>query len=61
MENEKVGADEHREDGPDSGDDDASNLSAEYRRKEALLVKKLDVFIAPVVLLLMLISYLDRG
>ena len=33
----------------------------EFQKKEAKLVKKLDIFIAPVVMLLMLISYLDRG
>ncbi|KAK7963769.1 hypothetical protein PG988_010743 [Apiospora saccharicola] len=34
---------------------------AERQRKEKALVKKLDCFIAPVMILLMLISYLDRG
>lgn len=33
----------------------------EFKRKEAKLVRKLDTFIAPVMMLLMLISYLDRG
>ena len=33
----------------------------EFQRKEGKLVRKLDMFIAPVVMLLMLISYLDRG
>lgn len=33
----------------------------EARKKEAALVRKLDTFIAPVMMLLMLISYLDRG
>ena len=33
----------------------------EYKRKEKVLVRKLDMFIAPVMMLLMLISYLDRG
>lgn len=33
----------------------------EYQKKEAKLVRKLDMFIAPVVMMLMLISYLDRG
>lgn len=32
-----------------------------FKKREAKLVKKLDVFIAPVMFLLMLISYLDRG
>ena len=31
------------------------------KKKEAALVRKLDCFIAPVMMLLMLISYLDRG
>lgn len=33
----------------------------ERQRKEKALVRKLDCFIAPVMMLLMLISYLDRG
>ncbi|OJJ56527.1 hypothetical protein ASPSYDRAFT_59833 [Aspergillus sydowii CBS 593.65] len=33
----------------------------EFRRDEARLVRKLDLYIAPVLMLLMLISYLDRG
>jgi hypothetical protein len=33
----------------------------EFRRKEKALVRKLDLFIAPVMMMLMLISYLDRG
>lgn len=33
----------------------------EFRRREAAVVFKLDCFIAPVMMLLMLISYLDRG
>lgn len=33
----------------------------EQRRSEKALVRKLDCFIAPVMMLLMLISYLDRG
>ena len=32
-----------------------------YRKKEAALVRKLDWFIAPVLMLTQLISYLDRG
>lgn len=40
--------------------DDTSELTA-YRAKEAVVVRKLDLFIAPVMMLLMLISYLDRG
>ncbi|KAE9380691.1 high-affinity nicotinic acid transporter-like protein [Stipitochalara longipes BDJ] len=35
--------------------------SIEYRKKEAALLRKLDLFIAPVMMMLMLISYLDRG
>jgi hypothetical protein len=35
--------------------------TAEFQQKEARLVKKLDLFIAPVMMMLMLISYLDRG
>ena len=34
---------------------------AERKRKEKALVRKLDCFIAPVLMMLMLISYLDRG
>lgn len=34
---------------------------AEFHKKEARLVRKLDLFIAPVMMMLMLISYLDRG
>lgn len=33
----------------------------ERRKNETALVRKLDCFIAPVMMLLMLISYLDRG
>ena len=33
----------------------------ERRRKEKSLVRKLDMFIAPVMMMLMLISYLDRS
>ncbi|KAF2634328.1 MFS general substrate transporter [Massarina eburnea CBS 473.64] len=33
----------------------------EAKKKEAALVRKLDCFVAPVMMLLMLISYLDRG
>ena len=35
--------------------------SAEFKKREAKLVRKLDLFIAPVMMMLMLISYLDRG
>lgn len=40
------------------------NLSPEAQalvKREKALVRKLDLFIAPVMMLLMLISYLDRG
>ena len=33
----------------------------EFRKKEAKLRRKLDLYIAPVMMILMLISYLDRG
>lgn len=33
----------------------------EYTRRERAVVWKLDCFIAPVMMILMLISYLDRG
>lgn len=39
---------------------DESPSDIEARKKEAALVRKLDRFIAPVMMLLMLISYLDR-
>jgi hypothetical protein len=35
--------------------------SIDYKKKEAKLLRKLDLFIAPVMMMLMLISYLDRG
>jgi hypothetical protein len=35
--------------------------SIEYKKQEAKLLRKLDLFIAPVMMMLMLISYLDRG
>jgi hypothetical protein len=35
--------------------------SIEYKKKEVKLLRKLDLFIAPVMMMLMLISYLDRG
>lgn len=34
--------------------------AVDFQKKEARLVKKLDLFIAPVMMMLMLISYLDR-
>lgn len=33
----------------------------EFAKKEAKVRRKLDLYIAPVMMLLMLISYLDRG
>lgn len=41
--------------------EDESPAAVEARKKEAALVRKLDRFVAPVMMLLMLISYLDRG
>ncbi|KAH7056924.1 retrograde regulation protein 2 [Macrophomina phaseolina] len=41
--------------------DGESVHDAALKKKEAALVRKLDCFIAPVMMLLMLISYLDRG
>jgi hypothetical protein len=35
--------------------------SIAFKKKEAALLRKLDLFIAPVMMMLMLISYLDRG
>lgn len=35
--------------------------STDFKIKEAKLRRKLDIFIAPVMMMLMLISYLDRG
>jgi len=40
---------------------DESPESLEQRKRESALLLKLDLFIAPVMMLLMLISYLDRG
>ncbi|KAI0858289.1 retrograde regulation protein 2 [Xylaria cubensis] len=42
-------------------DEYGSQEAQEQRRKEKALVRRLDYFIAPVMMLLMLISYLDRG
>lgn len=33
----------------------------EFKKKEARVVRKLDLYITPIILLLQLISYLDRG
>lgn len=40
---------------------DPDGTEQERRKNEKRLVRKLDCFIAPVMMLLMLISYLDRG
>lgn len=42
------------------GENGVSN-DPERQRKEKALVRKLDMFIAPVMMMLMLISYLDRS
>jgi hypothetical protein len=45
-----------------AGDDAALALPMEeFRKRERAVLWKLDCFIAPVMMLLMLISYLDRG
>ena len=41
--------------------EDESADAVLYRKKEAALVRKLDWYIAPVLMLTQLISYLDRG
>ena len=61
LENEKEGKDEYREVLADDGEYGQSPAALEFKKKEKRLIKKLDVFIAPVMFLLMLISYLDRG
>ena len=61
LENEKVGKDEYREIIAGLDDEQPSAEVLDFKKREAKLVKKLDVFIAPVMFLLMLISYLDRG
>lgn len=59
---EKAGKDEYNETIIDSDENGIDSPDAlEFKKKEARLVKKLDTFIAPVMFLLMLISYLDRG
>jgi len=63
IENERTAKDEFREGFPD----DAEAVSPptadelEFLRKEKKVVRKLDLYIAPVMFLLQLISYLDRG
>lgn len=54
---EKVGSDFHEFAPSESGIVE----DAERRAKEKALVRKLDLYIAPVMGLLQLISYLDRG
>ncbi|KAH8880583.1 retrograde regulation protein 2 [Thozetella sp. PMI_491] len=44
-----------------SHDESAGTVDPERQAQEKALVRKLDLFIAPVMMLLMLISYLDRG
>lgn len=57
---EKKPVQEHRE-YADSPIESSSLEDEEYIKKEKKVVRKLDTFIAPVMMLLMLISYLDRG
>ena len=40
---------------------DEAPSDVDEKKREAALVRKLDCFVAPVMMLLMLISYLDRG
>lgn len=61
LEKEKIGEDEYREVIAGFDDEQPSQEVLDFKRKEKKLVKKLDLFIAPVMFLLMLISYLDRG
>ena len=61
LEDEKIGKDEYREVVTGGYEEVDSAEVLAFKKKEARLVKKLDVFIAPVMFLLMLISYLDRG
>ncbi|PNS20507.1 hypothetical protein CAC42_5957 [Sphaceloma murrayae] len=57
---EKKAPPEYRE-YADSPIESLSEDDIEFIKKEKKLVRKLDTFIAPVMMLLMLISYLDRG
>lgn len=61
IEDEKAGKDEYREVIAGSDEESETPEAAEFKKKEKRLIKKLDIFIAPVMFLLMLISYLDRG
>lgn len=61
FEDEKAGKDEYREVVINGEIEVDSRDVLEFKRKEKRLVKKLDMFIAPVMFLLQLISYLDRG
>jgi hypothetical protein len=60
LDREKAEAHEYHENAG-INDETHSPEAAAFKKKESKLVKKLDVFIAPVMFLLMLISYLDRG
>ena len=44
-----------------AADDVSSPQELDYLKNEAAVVRKLDLFIAPIMMLLQLISYLDRG
>lgn len=61
--NEKPTKDVLREDIASDAEDGSppTEEDLEFLKKEKKLTRKLDIFIAPVMFLLMLISYLDRG
>ncbi len=61
LEKEDGGRDEYREVIAGFDDEQPSQEVLDFKKKEKKLVRKLDIFIAPVMFLLMLISYLDRG
>ena len=61
LDDEKDVKDEYHEAISSGHDEEQAFEDVEFRKKELKLIKKLDVFIAPVMFLLMLISYLDRG
>ena len=61
FEDEKAQKDDFREITTGDDEEERTPQALEFKNREAKLVKKLDVFIAPVMFLLMLISYLDRG
>lgn len=54
-------ADEKAQDDFTEDVEQETSESIAYKKKEAALLRKLDLFIAPVMMMLMLISYLDRG